>query len=83
LTLAGRLPEQDVLGADVFIEIGPMNTLALTDQTPIVALLRLAVQQPWVPSQRNGDRSPVNQVNHQRVLGHDYVLHRGSPRLNQ
>jgi hypothetical protein len=29
--------------ADVFIEVRPVNTFALTDQAPIIALLRLAV----------------------------------------
>jgi hypothetical protein len=59
------LAQQDILCADVFVEIGPMDAFSSADQAPIITLAGLTVQQAGIPGQWNGDRPPVNQIYYQ------------------
>jgi len=77
------LTKKDVLYADIFIKLRPMNAFALTDQAPVVPLLGPAMQQSGIPGQGHGNRSPVDQVNPEGILGHGHMLHRGDARLNR
>jgi hypothetical protein len=51
LAFAGRLATDQVFGADIFIQIRPMDSFSLSDQAPIGALRGCAMQQARVPVQ--------------------------------
>ena len=39
LAFVGGLAGEDVLDADVFVQVGPVNALAIGDKPPVLALL--------------------------------------------
>src|SRR5205807_8299477 len=43
LTFARRLSENQILDANVFIEIGPVNSLSISNPSPLISLLGSAV----------------------------------------
>ena len=45
-------PEENVLHADIFIHVRPMDALAFADQPPVVPFFPAAVQQAWIPGNR-------------------------------
>jgi hypothetical protein len=66
---------QESLGADVFVNFWPVDTVAASGNLPITALIGGGVEQPWVPRERDGDGTTVLQPNAQRVLIKRYVRH--------
>jgi hypothetical protein len=45
LALAGRHPAQEVFHADIFVEVGPVDPVAATNQPPMVPFVRRSVDQ--------------------------------------
>src|SRR5436309_2054595 len=74
LVLTGRSSQDQVLDADVLVEIRPVNPLAAPDQTPVAPLVRSAMQQAWIPCEGHRDRPPIVQVNRQGVFTDGDVL---------
>jgi hypothetical protein len=68
LAFHGRLAGDEVLYADIFVEVGPVNTLAGADETPVAPLLGTGVQESGVPGERGGDRPAVAEVHRKGVL---------------
>ena len=56
---------EESFDADVLIEIGPVNALAVADESPTRALSIGAVRKPWVPCERYTDGPAVDQVDNQ------------------
>ncbi|MNC99229.1 hypothetical protein D3C83_174370 [compost metagenome] len=59
LTLAGPGTAQKILDADILVEVGPMDSLAATDEPPMVLFRNGAVRQAWIPLNGHGDAAPV------------------------
>lgn len=65
----GRAPtSQEILDGDVFVELGPVDPMAMTQQPPIGSLSRRTVGKAWIPSDRNRDVSSVEQFDHKAVV---------------
>jgi len=45
--------------SNVFIQIGPMNSLSVANPSPVVSLLGPAVNKPRIPRQRHGNGATV------------------------
>jgi len=80
LTLTGSLARQDVLDADVFVELRPVDTLTTADETPVVLLLGCSVEKPGVPHDGHRNRATVHEIDGQGVLAQCDVA--GSCRLD-
>src|SRR5271157_3925551 len=70
--VSGRSAQQP-LGADVFVDFWPVDTVAASGNLPVAALLGGSVEQPRVPCERDGDGAAVLQANAQRVPIKRYV----------
>jgi len=70
----GRSSMQQALDADVFVNIGPMNSLAGSDDAQLRSLRRRGFGQPPRPRQRNADDSPVDEVGND-LVSRDADLH--------
>jgi hypothetical protein len=62
----GRAAEQ-TFGAEVFVQIGPVDAIPGAGDSPFLALLFGGVQQLWIPGKRHGDSAPILQGHGQRV----------------
>lgn len=69
LAFAGGFPGKKVFDANVFVQVGPMNSLSLADQTPIAPLGNRSMRQPRIPCQGHSDRPPVGKLDGERVVG--------------
>lgn len=69
--------------ADVFIEIGPVDSLAAADQAPVGAFSGVSGGQAWKPSQGNGQDTAVEEFHDQQVVPHLYRLRPGRASLNR
>lgn len=69
LRFTGTSSSEKTLDTDVFVQIGPVNALAFADQPPVSPVGVATMCKPWIPRQRNGDGAPIDELNHQRVLG--------------
>jgi hypothetical protein len=58
---------QQSLDADVFVNVGPMNSLAKPYEPQVRSLRRRGFGQPPRPRQRNADDSPVDEVGNDLV----------------
>ena len=59
---AGSYAAEQVIDADVFIEVGPVNTLATCDEPPIVELRFGSAGKARIPLDRNLDGAPVCEI---------------------
>jgi hypothetical protein len=69
---------QQPLGADVFVNFWPVDTVTASGNLPIAALLGGGVRQPWVPGQRSRDGAAVLQANAQLSSSNDTSATRSS-----
>jgi hypothetical protein len=60
--------------ADVLVNVGPMDSLAGSDETKVCPLRGRGFRQPPRPSQRHADNTTVDQIGDDLVLGHAYLL---------
>ena len=60
---------QKTFDADVFVEVRPVDSLAFTDQTPVSSFGLATMRQSRVPRERDGDRTPIEQVHYQGIVG--------------
>ncbi len=65
LTRPGAI--QKIVDADILIEIRPVNTLALPDEAPVIALGRTGIRQARKPLEWDRDRPPVGEIDAERV----------------
>src|SRR5437868_14466494 len=70
----GCTPEEP-LGAEILIDVRPMDAVAATRDAPVPALGRGGVEQARIPSQRDCDGPPVSQGDAEDVLGELHVAH--------
>jgi hypothetical protein len=59
--LWGRRSSKEALGAQVFVEVGPVNAISTARNFPVVELLRSGMEEPGVPGERDTDNSAVPQ----------------------
>jgi hypothetical protein len=55
---------------DVLIEVGPMNALSLTNESPIRAFRLVAMCESGAPRHRHRNRPTINKMDYERVLGY-------------
>src|SRR5664280_158035 len=70
-----RRSTQQALGADVLVDVWPMDAVSAAGNFPIAALLGSALEQPWIPCQRDRDRAAILQADAQRVFVETDVGH--------
>jgi hypothetical protein len=63
---------EKTVNADVLIEIGPVNSLPATDQTPVPSFVEGPVGEPRVPGNGNRQGSAVDQIHDQCVVCHPH-----------
>lgn len=76
LALAAASAGQQPFDPNMFIEIGPLHRIALSQQLPMVALLRGAVDEARIPIQGNNDAAAIVQAHGQPVIGDGNVNRR-------
>src|ERR1035438_9967348 len=70
-----RRSTQQALGADVLVDVWPMDAVSAAGNFPIAALLGSALEQPWIPCQRDRDRAAILQADAQRAFVETDVGH--------
>jgi hypothetical protein len=68
------LAEYQILDANVFVQIGPMNSLSGADPSEIVSLIGRAMLKARIPSQRNSYGTAITQIDNQAVICDSEVL---------
>jgi hypothetical protein len=66
---------QQAVGAQVFIDIGPMDTMAAAGDFPPLPLFRHSVEQARVPCQGDGDGVAIHEIDCQAVVINRNCLH--------
>ena len=74
---AGRNTVKHSLDAQIFIYVGPMNSLSISDDLVIVALNRRGVTQSPRPRQRDANNSAINEIKRNQIFGNAGVLYPG------
>lgn len=59
---------QQPFGAQILVDIRPMNAIPATTFFPMGALVGCRIKEPWIPSQRGGDGTAIHQIDDQAVL---------------
>ena len=59
LAFPGRLAVDQIFGADIFIQVRPVDPFPISDQSPIGAFCGCAMQKARIPVQRYGDRPTI------------------------
>src|SRR5580658_220777 len=70
----GRASQQS-FGAQILVDVGPMNSVTAAGNFPVVALRGCGVEQPRIPDKRHGDDASVAQAHADGVLGELDVQH--------
>src|ERR1700676_727720 len=70
----GRASQQS-FGAQILVDVGPMDSVAAAGNFPVLALRGCGVEQPWIPDERHGDDAAVAQAHADRVIGELDVQH--------
>jgi hypothetical protein len=83
LTLSRRPADEQVLDADVFVEVWPVDSSSLADEPPATPLLDRAVKEAGIPGQRHRDGAAVGQLDRQRVVCDGHLCRRGRPGLKR
>ena len=83
LCLAGAPPGEKAFDADVFVHVWPMYALAFADKSPVGPLEGSTMRESWVPRQGNGQRTTVNEFDHERIVGQRYPLSPGLADVNR
>ena len=74
LCFTRRPTSEETANADVFVQIGPVNALASANQAPVRAFRWSAMREAGIPEQRHAHGSPVDEVDHERVIGDGHAL---------
>jgi len=59
---------QEAFGAEVFVEVGPVDTESSAGDFPVAALFRGSVEQARIPDQRHADHPTITQGDSQSVF---------------
>jgi hypothetical protein len=70
-----RRATKQTLGAQVFIQVGPVYAIASTSHIPMKTLLDAGIQQAWISHQRDSDGATVLEIDGQRVLRRVHIAH--------
>jgi hypothetical protein len=68
-----RRSAEQALGAEVFVNVGPMDCVTSPSHFPIVPLLGSGVEKFWIPGERNTDFAAVAQRHTESILCKTYV----------
>jgi hypothetical protein len=79
LALGRRPADEQVVEADVFVKVWPMNSLPLADEPPPIPLLDSAVKEAGILGQRRLDGTAIGQFDCQRVVCDEHPSRRGTP----
>jgi len=71
---SGRAAQQ-AFCAEVFVYVGPVDSISAAGDLPTGTLRRGCVQEARVPCERHRDRASIHQVHRQRILGEPHVCH--------
>lgn len=71
---ARRAANQKAFDANVFIEIGPVETLTTSDQPPIGSLDLSPVRQTRIPRDWHGHGSTIDKMHRQSILGDLHIF---------
>ena len=55
----GAYSSEETLNAQVLVDVGPVDALAVTEKLPVRALRRGGLRQTWEPHERDGDCAAV------------------------
>ena len=83
LCLAGGATGKKAGNADVFVQVGPVDTFAAPDQAPVRALRSCPICKTWVPGQRHADGSAIDKVDNQSFLCDDHLLSKCRPQFTR
>ena len=83
LTLPRPDTTQQVLDADILIEIRPVDPLSSAHQSPMEALRRRRMYESRIPRQGDRDRSSIDQVHSERVFIDHHARGTRRPVLNR
>jgi len=72
LRFARSAARQQAFHADVFIQIGPMNSIS--NPSPAISFIRRALLKSRIPSKWNSNRSAVTQIDDQAVVCDSEIL---------
>ena len=73
MTLARSPTCEKALDADVFIQIRPMNSLASTDQSPVLQLRGSGMRKPREPRKWSHDGSSVREIYGERIIAYRHA----------
>src|SRR5260370_26075445 len=72
-TMRCRRPSQEAFGAQIFIQIRPVDAVSPARNFPIAKLFLRGVQKPWIPGKRHTDGPSILQLNAERVGSKTHV----------
>jgi len=61
-------PTKESRSAEIFVDLGPVDTFTIADQLAVVPLLRGGVEQARVPDQRHREGTPVSEGDDELVV---------------
>lgn len=68
LCLARTPPGKKTFDAEVFVQLRPVDALTFSDEPPVSPFRWAAMCESWIPCQRNGDRTTIDECDHQRII---------------
>ena len=75
LALGRRLAENEVFHANVLVQLRPVNSATISDESPILPFLCCPMAKAWKPGQRNGNRATIREFSTDRVIRNDECSH--------
>ena len=69
LTFPWGPPQKDILHANIFIQVRPMDSFPFPNKPPMAAFLGGPLHQSWIPGNGHRDRPPIGEVDHEAILG--------------
>jgi hypothetical protein len=79
--LGGWRSTKQAINAEILINSRPVNTKTTTCDLPVITILLGRMQKPWIPSEWNGNSSPVLKLNNKNVICRSHI-HNTRPRIN-
>ena len=68
LGLTRTSPCKETFDTDVFVQVGPVQALALPDKPPVCSFGKGTVRESWVPSEWNADNPTIDKIDHQGIF---------------
>ena len=78
LALGRRPADEQIVDADVFVKVWPMNSLPLANEPPPTPLLDSAVKEAGKTGQRRRDGAAISQLDRQRVVCDEHPSRRSA-----